>query len=1536
MNRNPILVAASFCLLALGAWVLFSTGSCSPEPATTPTVPAVVAAVPPAVLPAVVEPVKERDSLAGGLYNAEAKDAFLESLSIEDQQRVIKLKSRYILPAKAYARGAEGGQAFVEFSRHLTQAEKEEMAKLGVHLGAPYTGKSYRAMLEPGAWDRIKDRPEIVGIAEVQAVDKMEESLHQILRMAGPVAEQKMRIAVEMAPGVQDAVTVCRNAGIETDGKKFGRFAIEARATRSQIEKLVSLNDVAYVSYIDFKKSTTSNTLGSMVPGETNYNAQLLSNVAILHQAPYSLLGNGVNICEIDGGAVLETHEALAPRVSLEETGGYSDHATHVAGTMIADPPAEHANAQGMAPQAFVFSYDFNDDGFDDYVDAVTNNACVTSNNSWGYQTGAEGGTFVWPETAFGAYDAYTATWDDLVYTYDVTVCKASGNDRNDSAEKETGFAPPFTISGDQGTVYQSGEYEIHVYNYAGPRGGRQTPYTFTPDPGGTGYSIEYLLVGGGGAGGPSLNRTTTNVFRAGGGGGGGGVVTNSTPLIPGTTYRILVGEGGLKEAGLGDDPNEVATLRNGNPSTFGVLNGVQIAYARGGGGGGNGEAGNGANGASGGGSGRGETVVYGLGQQGKNGAVGAAGFADTAGAGGGGGAVTAGMAGTAEKGGDGGNGVISSITGGAVYYGGGGGGARAWYEIVGNNTNGNPGLGGLGGGGDGGYGPGWPILTPPFPPGFYHGLGEDGIDGTGGGGGGGSTTDDPTYDILRPSQLGWGGDGGDGVFIFRVKMVPAVIYDGHDGKLIQTNLISPYFDCIPPWGCAKNIITVGALTDNGEPTIFSSTGPTDDFRIKPDVAANGDMLESTDSTADDAYVSMSGTSMACPVVTGITALLIEAYRNAYEGANPVAMMVKGLLVQTAVDKWHAGPDCVYGFGLVNARAAVDLLQANAAAAPGEEYIVDTANTAADDSLDTGEVLEYSFPIAAGTPLWRVTLLWLDPAGPAGADLAIVNDLDLELIAPNGTVYFPYRIYKQNPAALALKLSALNPTAATRENYRNKVDTVEQVEVANPMEGLWVARVRGTSIPQGPQEFVLLSNLPQGTPTVTVAATDNIASETPVDYGTFTFTRTGALGIAWTAPYSVTGTATSGTDYASLGSSVTFAPGQATVTKDVKPVDDAIPELTETVIVTMAGSGSTATVSILDNEVPRITIAATDPTATEGGDTATYTLTRLGRLDVDVTVNLRWSGTAVYGADFTTAPALPLPPPPLTVTIPAGAQTLDVVLTALPDGVAELSETAVLTVLTGAGYTVGTPSSATVTILDGDPPMVSIAATDPIAKETLVGSTPNYGVFTFTRFGGNDPNMVNPLTVNYTVNAASTALAGPDYLVLPGTVVIPAGQRSVTVNVIPSDDGISEPDETVIVDLAAGAYIIDPINNTATVTLEDNDTPIVTVTATDDTATEPTPTDTGTFTFTRVSGDKAKAFYIKYVVTGTATPGSDYTSLGTMVYLAANKVTVTKIVTPINNTVPEPAETVIVTLAGGTGYLIGAPNTATVTINDND
>ncbi len=446
-------------------------------------------------------------------------------------------------------------------------------------------------------------------------------------------------------------------------------------------------------------------------------------------------------------------------------------------------------------------------------------------------------------------------------------------------------------------------------------------------------------------------------------------------------------------------------------------------------------------------------------------------------------------------------------------------------------------------------------------------------------------------------------------------------------------------------------------------------------------------------------------------------------------------------------------------------------------------------------------------------------------------------------------------------------------------------------------------------------------------PTVTITATDPDASEQGADAGTFTVTRNPVNSNPLTVQLTRTGTAVSGVDYTiSAGGTVGIPANQASATITVTPIDDSLVESDETVIVSIApdaeyvvGSPNSATVTIADNDaaLPTVTISATDPNASETGpDAGTLTVSRTGSTSAALTVNFTVSGTATSGSDYT--------PLGTSVTILAGSPSAAILVTPVDDSLFESSETVIATLASNANYTIGSPSSATVTITDNDLPTVTISATDPNASET----GPDTGSLAVTRTGDTSAALM----VNYTVGG--TATSGSDYTPLAASVTIPSGSSSAAIIVTPIDDSLFEASETVIATLASSANYTIGSPSSATVTIADNDLPTVTISATDPNASETGP-DTGTLAVTR-TGDTSAALTVNYTVGGTATSGSDYTPLAASVTILSGSSSAAITVTPVDDSLVEGNETVVLTLASAAGYLIGAPNNATVTIADND
>ena len=343
--------------------------------------------------------------------------------------------------------------------------------------------------------------------------------------------------------------------------------------------------------------------------------------------------------------------------------------------------------------------------------------------------------------------------------------------------------------------------------------------------------------------------------------------------------------------------------------------------------------------------------------------------------------------------------------------------------------------------------------------------------------------------------------------------------------------------------------------------------------------------------------------------------------------------------------------------------------------------------------------------------------------------------------------------------------------------------------------------------------------------------------------------------------------------------------------------------------------------------VPEVTITATD--AAEGGTAGSFVLTRGGdtAAALDVTV-APVGGLATKTTDYSFSPDYTASGSLYRFTIPAGQASLTVAVAAVNDALAEGPETVKLQLSVGS-YQVRSSGVAVMTIADDDStlPVVSAAATDFYASE----SPGDNGTILITRSG---PTAA---ALNVAVAWSGTAANGTDFAALPATVTIPAGQSSTTLALAPVNDSLVEglEDATLTVSNNA-AYIRDTSAQAATVTITDDDVPVVRVTASDASADE-SGRDPGLLLITR-SGPTTGPLTVYYGVTGSALHGTDYIALPGQIVIPAGAASVPLVITPYDDDLGESdPETVVFNLTTYNGiYQLGTAFSATVNIADND
>lgn len=320
-------------------------------------------------------------------------------------------------------------------------------------------------------------------------------------------------------------------------------------------------------------------------------------------------------------------------------------------------------------------------------------------------------------------------------------------------------------------------------------------------------------------------------------------------------------------------------------------------------------------------------------------------------------------------------------------------------------------------------------------------------------------------------------------------------------------------------WGFTTEPLNSDVTAGNAQQMApFSSRGPTDDGRIKPDVVAPGTWILSgysdlyqqgydaganprNNSFQSDGwgmprnaqYKYFGGTSMSNPIAAGAATVVRDFYQKAYTH-NASAALVKATLINTAVDLLDENndgandndfpiPNVHEGWGRINVAEATD----------GTQQYVDNAT-----GIGTGGNFSTQYAVNAGGS-FKVTLVWSDYPSTETAATNLVNDLDLVVTAPGGTQY------RGNVFS-----GGWSQTGGTADRINN----VENVYVQSAAAGTWTVQVSGFNVPNGPQPFALVVNgtfntgptpVPTSTATATATATP---TNTPVPGPTATPTNT--------------------------------------------------------------------------------------------------------------------------------------------------------------------------------------------------------------------------------------------------------------------------------------------------------------------------------------------------------------------------------------------------------------------------------------------
>ena len=324
--------------------------------------------------------------------------------------------------------------------------------------------------------------------------------------------------------------------------------------------------------------------------------------------------------------------------------------------------------------------------------------------------------------------------------------------------------------------------------------------------------------------------------------------------------------------------------------------------------------------------------------------------------------------------------------------------------------------------------------------------------------------------------------------------MVVAAGNDGNDNTANNNPTGGSGFDKLTGHSTAKNNLVVANANDanidaNGNLVSVSinsssSEGPTDDFRIKPDITGNGTGVYSTYESSNTAYNSITGTSMASPNVAG-SVLLLQQHANNIRGSFAKAATIKGVVLHTADDAGASGPDAVFGWGLMNTKRAAEAISQNGNESKVEEL-----------TLTSGQTYTITVDSDGVNPL-LASISWTDRAGTSNTTVnsttpVLVNDLDIR-VSKGGTTHMPYKL----------------TGATTNAKQDNNVDPYERVDVVGASGTYTITVTHKGSLTGGSQNYSLIVTGLTGTPVVCNATV-------PANVGASNVSATGAT-IAWNA-----------------------------------------------------------------------------------------------------------------------------------------------------------------------------------------------------------------------------------------------------------------------------------------------------------------------------------------------------------------------------------------------------------------------------------
>ncbi len=463
-------------------------------------------------------------------------------------------------------------------------------------------------------------------------------------------------------------------------------------------------------------------------------------------------------------------------------------------------------------------------------------------------------------------------------------------------------------------------------------------------------------------------------------------------------------------------------------------------------------------------------------------------------------------------------------------------------------------------------------------------------------------------------------------------------------------------------------------------------------------------------------------------------------------------------------------------------------------------------------------------------------------------------------------------------------------------------------------------------------------------PMISVRA--NTTAAEPSTTGNFIIRALGSATGNITVNYTLSGTATAGSDFTAPSGSVTLSAASANeVTVNIPVLNDSLAEDTETVVMTLTpGAGyrifndGSATLRLEDEDSgDRVMVSAWHDSVAEAttADTGKFYFSRKNTTG-ELAVSYAIGGNAVNGSDYDQLTG--------SIVIPDGASGADLVITPVNDTLVEGTETVTVTVLAATGYGVDIPSTATLYIGDNETPPISVGYQTATGTTTEApGALGEYRDIAVTLTAAS----TDAVTVEYTSGGGTATGDDIDWTFVDaanantpipgGTLVFPPGTTSQTVRIKVRNDGVAEGNETIILDLnnARHARLSSTLEKHTLTVSDANDPParvrFVTATTTrgEGDGTEP-------LLMAVLDRPLATTATVNYSASGTASAGSDYTLAPGPLSFAPGETVKLLPFALLTDGVPELAETVAITLDAPSNSVLGTPATHTITISDSN